>query len=38
MSYNGSLRDGATATFGFQGTGPGDAGLAVPQVSCTRTR
>ena len=38
MSYNGSLRDGATTTFGFQGTGPGDAGLLVPQVSCTRTR
>ena len=38
MSYNGTLRDGATTTFGFQGTGPGDAGLQVPQVSCTRTR
>ena len=38
MSYNGTLRDGATATFGFQGTGPGDSGLTVPQVSCNRTR
>lgn len=38
MSYNGSLHDGATTTFGFQGTGPGDAGLQVPQVSCTQTR
>ena len=27
-----------TATFGFQGTAPGDAGQLVPQVSCTRTR
>ncbi|KQT02452.1 DUF6055 domain-containing protein [Cellulomonas sp. Leaf395] len=38
MSYNGSLRDGVTATFGFHGTGPGDAGVQVPQVSCSRTR
>lgn len=38
MSYNGSLRDGTQATFGFQGTAPGDAGLLVPQVTCTRTR
>ncbi|KQY23464.1 hypothetical protein ASD16_13115 [Cellulomonas sp. Root485] len=38
MSYNGTLRDGSTTTFGFQGTGPGDAGLQVPQVSCTKTR
>ena len=38
MSYNGSLRDGDSATFGFQGTAPGDAGLQVPAVSCTRTR
>ncbi|NUU15908.1 hypothetical protein HP550_01410 [Cellulomonas humilata] len=38
MSYNGSLRDGDSATFGFQGTAPGDAGLQVPPVSCTRTR
>jgi cellulase/cellobiase CelA1 len=38
MSYNGSLRDGGTATFGFQGTAPGDAGQQVPAVTCTRTR
>ena len=38
MSYNGRLREGETATFGFQGTAPGDAGLTVPPVTCTRTR
>ncbi|GEK22646.1 DUF6055 domain-containing protein [Cellulomonas xylanilytica] len=38
MSYNGSLRDGDTATFGFHQTGPGDSGLQVPQVTCARTR
>lgn len=38
MSYNGSLKEGATATFGFQGTAPGDSGLLVPQLTCTRTR
>lgn len=38
MSYNGSLRDGGTTTFGFHQTGPADTGLLVPQVGCTRTR
>ncbi|KQR12340.1 DUF6055 domain-containing protein [Cellulomonas sp. Leaf334] len=38
MTYNGSLRDGGTATFGFHQTGPVDSGLLVPQVTCTRTR
>ncbi|WP_421740555.1 DUF6055 domain-containing protein [Cellulomonas sp.] len=38
MSYNGTLRDGDSASFGFQGTAPGDAGLQVPAVTCTRTR
>ncbi|WP_456823285.1 DUF6055 domain-containing protein [Cellulomonas sp. P5_E12] len=38
MDYNGSLKEGATTTFGFQGSAPGDAGLLVPQVSCSRTR
>ncbi|MEZ0448736.1 DUF6055 domain-containing protein [Cellulomonas sp. ICMP 17802] len=38
MSYNGALRDGATTTFGVQGTAPDDSALLVPQVSCSRTR
>jgi hypothetical protein len=38
MSYNGTLKEGGTATFGFQGTAPGDSGLQVPAVTCTRTR
>ena len=38
MDYNGTLREGETTTFGFHGTGPGDSGLQVPTVSCTRTR
>ena len=38
MSYNGSLRDGGTATFGFQQTGPPNSGLEVPAVGCNRTR
>jgi hypothetical protein len=38
MSYNGALRHGETATFGFQGTAPGDTGQQVPAVSCARTR
>ncbi|MBO3100407.1 DUF6055 domain-containing protein [Cellulomonas fengjieae] len=38
MSYNGSLRPGDTATFGFQGTAPGETGRQAPQVTCTRTR
>ncbi|WP_456787025.1 DUF6055 domain-containing protein [Cellulomonas sp. P5_C5] len=38
MSYNGTLREGATATFGFHQTGPADTGALVPAVSCSRTR
>ena len=38
MSYNGSLRDGVTATFGFHGTGPGDAGVQVPAGQLQPTR
>lgn len=38
MSYNGSLREGATTTFGFHQTAPGDSGLQVPQISCNRRR
>jgi len=38
MTYNGSLKERDTATFGFQGTAPGDAGQQVPAVTCSRTR
>jgi hypothetical protein len=38
MPYNGSLRAGEKATFGFQGTAAGESGQVVLPVSCTRTR
>lgn len=37
LSWNGSIADGASITFGFNGTAATDAARAVPQVRCTRT-
>ncbi|GIG40359.1 DUF6055 domain-containing protein [Cellulomonas phragmiteti] len=36
LSWNGSIANGASVTFGFNGTAEGDAALAVPQVRCAR--
>lgn len=37
LSWNGAIADGASVTFGFNGTAEGDAALKVPQVRCART-
>jgi|GEM_PF-799072 len=37
LSWNGTIQDGASVSFGFNATADGDAARSVPQVRCTRT-